>query len=61
MVQPPTRRGFGTTLIERALSHELDATVSRNFLPTGLQCSITMPLTDEVGRLHHAGGDAHGA
>ena len=50
-VSPPTRRGFGTTLIERALTHEIDAEVSRQFLPSGLQCSIALLLTEEVGRL----------
>lgn len=50
-VQAPTRRGFGTTLIERTLSHEFDAVVSREFLPAGLRCAIEMPLTNEVGYL----------
>ena len=49
-VSPPTRRGFGTTLIERALTHEIDAEVSREFLAGGLQCTIAVPLTEEVGR-----------
>ena len=49
-VSPPTRRGFGTTLIERALTHELDAEVSREFLAGGLLCVITVPLSEEVGR-----------
>jgi two-component system, chemotaxis family, CheB/CheR fusion protein len=31
----PSRRGFGTTLFERTLSHEFDATVKREFLPSG--------------------------
>jgi two-component system, chemotaxis family, CheB/CheR fusion protein len=44
----PSRRGFGTTLIERTLSHEFDATVKRNFLASGLKCSISIPLTPEV-------------
>ena len=48
-VSPPTRRGFGTTLIERALTHEIDAEVSREFLAGGLLCSIALPLTEEVG------------
>ena len=48
-VRSPTRRGFGTTLIERALAHEFDARVKREFDPSGLRCSIQMPLTDEVG------------
>ena len=45
---PPSRRGFGSTLIERTLSHEFDATVKRDFLPSGLKCSIAIPLTSEV-------------
>ena len=52
---PPTRRGFGTTLIERTLTHELDADVSREFLASGLRCTIAIPLTEEVGRLQRAG------
>jgi two-component system CheB/CheR fusion protein len=46
--RPPSRRGFGTTLIERTLSHEFDATVKRDFLSSGLRCFITIPLTPEV-------------
>ncbi|MBC7801128.1 MAG: PAS domain S-box protein, partial [Gemmatimonadaceae bacterium] len=53
-VQPPTRRGFGTTLIERSLTHELDAEVRREFLREGLRCTVTMPLTEEVGRIRVA-------
>ncbi len=54
-VQPPSRRGFGTTLIERALSNDLDAQVSRDFLASGLQCAIRIPLTEEAGYLRAAG------
>ena len=50
-VSPPTRRGFGTTMIERALTHELDAEVIRDFAATGLRCTIIIPLTTEFGRL----------
>jgi two-component system, chemotaxis family, CheB/CheR fusion protein len=48
MSKPPSRRGFGTTLFERTLSHEYDAIVKREFSSSGLKCSITMPLTPEV-------------
>ncbi len=51
LVTVPTRRGFGTTLIERALAHELDAEVSREFAPSGLRCTIAIPFDDEIGRL----------
>jgi two-component system, chemotaxis family, CheB/CheR fusion protein len=48
IVGAPSRRGFGTTLIERTLSHEFDATVKRDFLSSGLKYSIAIPLTSEV-------------
>ena len=54
-VRPPSRRGFGTTLIERALSSDLDAEVSREFLVSGLRCAIRIPLTEEAGSLRAAG------
>jgi two-component system CheB/CheR fusion protein len=50
-VHPPARSGFGTTLIERTLGYELDGNVNREFLPSGLRCTIDLPLTDEVGHL----------
>jgi two-component system, chemotaxis family, CheB/CheR fusion protein len=53
-VQPPIRRGFGTTLIERALTHELDAEVRREFAVPGLRCTIEIPLTEEIGRVRPA-------
>ena len=57
-MQPPARRGFGTTLIERALSHELDAEARREFLVTGLCCTFVIPLTQEVGRIRRAAAEA---
>lgn len=50
VVKPPSRRGFGTTLIERALAHELDAKVGRTFSEAGVHCTISIPLTEAVGR-----------
>jgi two-component system CheB/CheR fusion protein len=54
VVQPPIRRGFGTTLIERGLTHELDAEVHREFAVPGLRCTIEIPLTEEAGRVRPA-------
>jgi two-component system, chemotaxis family, CheB/CheR fusion protein len=54
-VEPPARRGFGTTLIEQTLTHELDADVSREFLTAGLRCMIAIPLTDEITRVGGSG------
>jgi len=50
-VSPPTRRGFGTTLIERALAHELDAEVIRDFAPEGMRCTIIIPFTPAFARV----------
>jgi two-component sensor histidine kinase len=43
-VHPPTRRGFGTRLLERSLSHEVDGKVEIEFRPTGVVCTIEAPL-----------------
>lgn len=57
VVSVPTRRGFGTTPIERTLAHELDAEVRRDFTPGGLRGSIVIPFDNEIGRLVQAGSD----
>jgi len=48
-VSPPTRRGFGSQLIERIVNYELQAEVQRDFLPEGVHCTIEFPLTDKTG------------
>jgi two-component system CheB/CheR fusion protein len=53
-VVTPTRRGFGTSLIERALAYELDATVTRSFAASGVVCQFLIPLTEEVGHVRLA-------
>ncbi|CAN5538174.1 hypothetical protein BH10PSE5_BH10PSE5_26520 [soil metagenome] len=40
-VAPPLRRGFGSRLIERSLSAELDGEATITFAPTGVVCVIT--------------------
>lgn len=39
-VTPPTRRGFGTRMLERALAGDLEAQVRLDFAPDGLVCTI---------------------
>ena len=39
----PTHSGFGLTLIQNALSHELKGRTHMDFHPTGLHVSITLP------------------
>ncbi|MGX5832319.1 chemotaxis protein CheB [Mesorhizobium sp. 43Arga] len=51
VLEPPSRRGFGSVLIERALAHEFDAKVIQNFAETGLTCNIEVPFTSAVGEL----------
>ncbi len=43
-VSPPTRRGFGTRLLERSASYELDGTVELRFPPEGVRCELAFPL-----------------
>ena len=50
-VEPPTRRGFGSQLIERSLVYELQAKVIREFPADGVRCTISLPLTEKTGRL----------
>lgn len=44
-VQPPSRRGFGSRLIERSLSQDLDGTAQIVFPATGVVCIVDAPLT----------------
>ena len=43
-VTPPHRAGFGTELIRRAFSFELDGTADLAFEPEGLRLEATVPL-----------------
>jgi PAS domain S-box-containing protein len=46
-VAEPSRRGFGTRLIERSLAQELNGDVTITFAPTGVVCTIHAPLNDD--------------
>lgn len=50
-VERPRRAGFGTTLIECTVGHDLDGEVTREFLSSGVRCTIEIPLTADVGYL----------
>jgi len=45
-VAPPTRRGFGATLIERALRHELAGSSRLTFAADGVVCDLEFPLPE---------------
>lgn len=42
-VQPPQRRGFGSTIIERSIPHDLEGTAIVRYLPKGLEAEFTLP------------------
>lgn len=44
LVEPPKHKGFGSRLIERGLSRELAGEVALDYRPTGLVCTISLPL-----------------
>ena len=44
-VQAPSRRGFGTTIIEKTIPYELKGTVKTRYLLTGFEADITIPST----------------
>jgi two-component sensor histidine kinase len=50
-VQPPTRRGFGTRLIERSLSHDLNGDAKADFARTGVVWTVDAPITSPRARL----------
>jgi two-component sensor histidine kinase len=43
-VQAPTRRGFGTRLIERCIEGDLEGGLDMKFNASGLRCRITIPM-----------------
>lgn len=44
VVQPPTRKGFGSEMIERGIKYELRGQAKMDFLPAGLEVEISLPL-----------------
>jgi two-component sensor histidine kinase len=40
----PTRKGFGTRMVDQAIEYELGGAVSRDYRPTGLHCHLAIPL-----------------
>ena len=44
-VTPPSRKGFGSRLIERSLAQDLDAEVRMEYATGGLTCTLEVPLS----------------
>ena len=45
-VSQPSRKGFGSRVIERGLKHELSASATLDYAPDGLICVIDMPAPE---------------
>ena len=43
-VKKPERRGFGSTLVERALAQDFRGTVALDFNPLGVRCELTSEM-----------------
>ncbi len=43
-----THSGFGTVLIDRVVSHDLDGATKIDFDPAGVCCTITFPIQDQA-------------
>ncbi|HUQ37097.1 MAG TPA: HWE histidine kinase domain-containing protein [Aestuariivirga sp.] len=42
-VSPPSRKGFGSRMIEQGLTHELEGTAHLDYTPEGLICTMNFP------------------
>jgi PAS domain S-box-containing protein len=51
-VAPPTRRGFGSRLLERGVARELAGKVSLDFARSGLVCAIRVPQSPRLQVVH---------
>ncbi|HEX5280937.1 MAG TPA: HWE histidine kinase domain-containing protein [Micropepsaceae bacterium] len=45
---PPTRRGFGSRLIEHSIRKDLAGEAELQYLPAGLQCRLAFPLATDL-------------
>jgi CheY-like chemotaxis protein len=58
-VTPPTRRGFGTTLIERALAMETGGRASLHYHSTGVVCNVHLPSSSILRRAANGAAEPH--
>jgi len=48
VVDAPSRKGFGTMLIEKVLAYEAEGEAKLEFLPTGVAFMFRLPLSSNV-------------
>ena len=44
LVTSPSHKGFGSRVIERGLAHELEGTAHLDYRPSGLICTMSIPV-----------------
>ena len=54
-VEPPSRAGFGTRLIDLNILHELSGEIERDYAPEGLRITLAIPLRNGVIQAEPAG------
>ena len=54
LLAAPARRGFGSEVIEHAVPYQLDGTGSLAFEPSGVRCTLHLPLKPAMGRVQLA-------
>ena len=47
-VAPPSRKGFGTSLVQGVIEYELGGRLQMEFAPAGLQCRIKLPALNHA-------------
>jgi len=57
-VRPPTRRGFGSRLIERSLAAENGGSATIEYPPEGVVCIMEAPIRGRVSQLQVSGREA---
>ncbi len=48
-VTPPSKKGFGSRVIERGLAHELGGATNLDYRPDGVVCTIDIPAPQAAG------------
>ena len=54
--RPPRRRGFGTTLLERSITHQHQGRIDFDWGTAGLACRIRIPLAEVVAATERSEG-----
>ena len=53
----PTRTGFGSKLISRVISYDLQGRAELDFRPEGFRCTLSFPVPTATGEIETAMAD----